>query len=186
MPRARVNPETGLTQRQEVFCVLYVTGDSKINGNGTACYRRAFQPKTATDATIAKKASALLDREHIRRRIGELREKVAEKAAVTAAEALKIAANLARADIRKLYHEDGRLKAPHELDDETAAALASIEVAEIAGDDKTVVVTKKVKLWDKNAALDRLFKHLGLFEKDNAQTGNAIALAFLVPGKDKD
>jgi hypothetical protein len=49
-----------------------------------------------------------------------------------------------------------RLKAVGELDDDTAAALSSLEVEE--GD----VTTRKVKFFDKNAALEKAIKHLGL------------------------
>ena len=35
--------------------------------------------------------------------------------------------------------------------------------------------TKKVKLWDKNAALDKLLRHLGAFDKDNRQKDNPLA-----------
>jgi hypothetical protein len=37
-------------------------------------------------------------------------------------------------------------------------------------------VVRKYKVADKNAALERLFKHLGLFEKDNKQTNPAEAM----------
>lgn len=40
---------------------------------------------------------------------------------------------MARADVRKMYHPDGRLKKIHELDDATAAGIMQIEV--YSGDD---------------------------------------------------
>jgi hypothetical protein len=35
--------------------------------------------------------------------------------------------------------------------------------------------TKKYKVADKNAALEKLFKHFGLYEVDNRQQGEAAA-----------
>lgn len=76
-------------------------------------------------------------------------------------------------DPRKLFDEKGELKLISELDDETASAIASIEVTqEFEGKGKTLKLigyTKKIKAWDKNAAIDKAMKHLGLFERDNEQ-----------------
>lgn len=68
---------------------------------------------------------------------------------------------LAHSDPRNLMHADGRVKLPHELDDDTAAAIASFEFAP----DGTI----KYKFWDKNSAQERAAKILGVFERDNKQ-----------------
>jgi phage terminase small subunit len=61
----------------------------------------------------------------------------------------------------------------HELDDDTAAALAGMDVQEVyegSGESRQFIgYTKKYKLPDKGANLERLMKHLGLFELDNSQ-----------------
>lgn len=184
MPRARVNPESGLTERQEKFCLAYIE-----TGNGSEAYRRSYSAGKMKPETISKRAYELLENRIIAGRIDALRQAAAEKAVITSAEVLQIAANMVRADLRKLYNTDGSLKPPSEWPDDMIHALASVrttEHTEQSGDDTKVVYTRDVKLADRNAAVDRLFKHFGLFEKDNAQAGNAIALAFMVPGKDKD
>lgn len=68
---------------------------------------------------------------------------------------------LAFADPRKIMHPDGRIKLPHELDDDTAAAIASFKV-DIDGN-------IEYKFWDKNSAQERASKIHGLFERDNKQ-----------------
>jgi len=78
-------------------------------------------------------------------------------------------ARLAFSDVRKAFREDGGLKAPHELDDATAAAVSSIEFDPNGG--------FKVRLWDKNSAADKLMKHLGAYEQDNRQAGRGLAEA---------
>jgi phage terminase small subunit len=80
------------------------------------------------------------------------------KAKLKSDEVILSAARQIRFDPRKLVDEKGKVKALHELDEDTALAL-SVE-AEIEG--------VKVKV-DRNGAQERLMKHLGLFKKDNQQ-----------------
>ena len=72
------------------------------------------------------------------------------------------------ADPCKLFHPDGSPKRVHELDDDTAAAVSSVEVAADG--------SQKIKLCDKNSALNMALKHLGLYERDNAQRGENLVL----------
>ena len=182
MPGARNNPETGLTEKQEKFCVLYVTGgenaDSNLVGNGTACYRATFNPKRAKDKTINEKASRLLAGSKIQARLTALRDSVAEKAVITQAEVLKIAASLARAKLSDFYDEAGNIKPPSQWTDEmkfAAASLKTFEEYEGRGENSELSGSvRELKLWDKNAALERLFKYFGMFEKDNHQKPNPI------------
>jgi phage terminase small subunit len=44
-----------------------------------------------------------------------------------------------------------------------------MDISEVTVDGAVVGQVKKVKLWDKNSALEKAMKHLGLFEKDNSQ-----------------
>ncbi len=70
-------------------------------------------------------------------------------------------------DPRKLFCPDGSLKSVHEWDDETAAFVASVEVFEEhqgTGENRVLVGhTKKLKLWDKVSALEKIARHLGMF-----------------------
>jgi hypothetical protein len=43
----------------------------------------------------------------------------------------------------------------------------------VLSDGKTGAKITKLRMWDKNAALGHAARHLGLFEKDNAQRDNA-------------
>lgn len=80
---------------------------------------------------------------------------------------IKEVSRLAFCDPRKLVHEDGRLKQLHELDDDTAAAIASVEVDKDGG--------IKYKFWDKNSAIEKAAKVQGLYQKDNEQKVEGIA-----------
>jgi phage terminase small subunit len=50
---------------------------------------------------------------------------------------------------------------PHQLDEDTAAAVASFKIDEYG--------RIEYKFWNKVDALDKLMRHLGLYERDNAQ-----------------
>jgi len=189
MPRSKVDPQTGLTEKQEKFCVLYVT-DKDLRGNGTDCYLEAFKPKRAKRKSVNELASRLLSDIKIQSRIKALREQVAEKAAISAAEVLEIAGHLARVKLADFYDEEGKIKPPSEWTDEmkhAAASLKTFEEYEGRGENREFVgFVRELKLWDKNSALDRLFKHFGLFEKDNKQKTDPIRdLLAAIDGRSK-
>ena len=100
---------------------------------------------------------------------------------------LRECGRIAYADPRKLFGPDGNPIPIPDLDDDLAAAVASIErVEEFTGrgaDQKLTGYTKKIKLWDKNSAIEKAMKHLGLFEKDHRQAGESIQLR-VVFGRD--
>lgn len=94
-------------------------------------------------------------------RLMELRD--ADEARITAINVLTTYRRLANSDIRKLYREDGTLKAPHELDDDTAAA-----VIEYSFDARGM---PKIKLHEKRGANDALAKFLRLIVDRHEVTG---------------
>jgi phage terminase small subunit len=93
---------------------------------------------------------------------------------VTSDRVLLEAARLALFDPRKLFDGAGNPKPIHELDDDTAAAIAGVEVIQICGEEGPAII-KKYKISDKNSALEKLFKHHGLYEKDHKQANDPIA-----------
>src|SRR5258708_36060400 len=148
--------------RRKAFAQAYIA-----NGrNGTeAAITAGFSPKGAHVAAIR-----LLRDVTVSAQIDELTDKYSAAAGLTVERTLREVARLSYFDARELYREDGRLKAIHELDADTRAAIASIEM------DETGRPTK-IKLWDKNAALEKACKHLGLFDKDNSQQRERLVLS---------
>jgi transposase InsO family protein len=57
-------------------------------------------------------------------------------------------AQVGLSDLRRLFHEDGRLKRPDEWDDDTAASIASVEVVTRSLGDGKVEYVRKIKFWD--------------------------------------
>jgi len=128
---------------------------------------------------------------NIESRVAELVHKGAEKAEVTVVRVLQELSRLGFSDIRRAFDADGSLLAPSEWDDDFAASVASIEVVTKtlpgqAGDEMDaqpqggalarrrnakVEYVHKIKVWDKNSALEKLAKHLGMFVERHEHTG---------------
>jgi len=172
-----------LTPQQERFARNVVSGMTQADA-----YRDAYPAaKRWKDDSIHNKASALMRNAQVAARVADGTKVASERASITKADVLMEAARLARFDIRRLYNEDGGLKKIHELDDETAAAIQGIEQVEQyegSGKDRVFVgYLHKYKIADKNAALEKLFKHFGLYERDNEQKSSPLtALLSLLGG----
>ena len=153
---------TGLTPKRETFCQKYIE-----TSNASEAYRAAYNAKTATDKTIWESASKLLADPKVAARVAELKERQLKRHDVTVDRVLNEYAKLAFLDIRKAFDAEGNLKAVHDLDDDTAAAIAGLEVEALyegRGSDRELTGRlHKIKLSDKRAALDSLAKHLGMF-----------------------
>ena len=89
-------------------------------------------------------------------------------------------------DIRKLVHDDGRPKALHELDDDTASAIAGIEIEELyagRGEERSNVGRiHKFKLVDRKAFVDMGLKVIGGYREDNKQNNPGESLAEFLRG----
>lgn len=167
---SKKSPKAGNTQedaehRRKLFVEAYLTN----GGNASqAAVAAGFSGKTAGAA-----GSRLLKHVEVLTMLQQRRKVVIEKMELTTERTLREIARLAYVDPRKFFHADGTPKEITELDDDTAAALAGMEVTEEwAGSGKYRVkigVTKKYKLADKNAALEKAMKHLGQYEQDNKQ-----------------
>jgi phage terminase small subunit len=151
--------------RKKLFVEAFLTNGENAGKAATAA---GFSPKTADQA-----GSRLLRDVQVQAWIKERRAALVEKFELTTERTLREIARLAYCDPRKFFHPDGTPKQIHELDDDTAAALAGMEVTEefegSGQDRKFIGFTKKYKLADKNAALEKAMKHLGEYEADNKQ-----------------
>ena len=77
--------------------------------------------------------------------------------------------------VEAMYAGKGNLRPIHELSDDVAAAIGSIEVKRdkttIGDAVKTEDFTIKVKAWDKGRALELLAKHFGLVKEQHEHSG---------------
>ncbi|MCO5962347.1 MULTISPECIES: terminase small subunit [Sinorhizobium] len=108
-------------------------------------------------------AARLNANESIQERVAEIQGKGALKAEATVERVLKELSRIGFSDLRRVFDANGRLLRPEEWDDDTAAAVASVEVVTRNIGDGEVEHVHKIKVWDKNSALEKLAKHLGMF-----------------------
>lgn len=140
----------------------------------------------ATQAAIragysAKRADAIgyenLRKPDIAEAVSTAMKEREKRTQITQDRVLQELARIAFFDIRKLYNEDGSMKAPQELDDDAAAALSGIDVTEEfqgRGEDREHIgFTKKAKVFDKGTALTLAMRHLGML-KDKVEHSGEI------------
>lgn len=165
-PRVKASSgQASAADRRALFVEAYIAN----GGNATqAAIAAGFSPKSA-----GQQGSELLKHPNVTANIAERRNELREASRLTTENVARELAKLVFADPRKFIDEAGNIKPLHELDDDSAGALASLEVfEEFEGhgkDREQIGVTKKIKLWDKNAAIEKAMKHLGMFETDNRQ-----------------
>lgn len=165
---------TELTLKQQRFASEYC-----VDLNAAAAYRRAGYSARGNSAEAC--ASKLLRNAKVQHVIHETEKKIISRCEITTENVLREVGALAFSDIRKLFNKDGSPKPIHELDDATAGAIKSIEVCQMISEGKVIGRMCKIKLWDKNSAQERLFKHLRLFDKDNSsqQRLHSIEISFV-------
>ena len=160
-----------LSDKQKKFCEEQI-----IDFNQTqSAIKAGYSAKTAYSI-----GNENLKKPDIQAYIKELLSKREERTQITADMVVKEWAKIAFFDIRKIFHKEGGLLNPHDLDDETATIISSIKARDIkVGDD--IETIKEYRLNDKMKALDMLAKHLGMFEKekeDNNDTNVNLEIVF--------
>lgn len=147
--------ELKLTPKQELFCQEYL-----VDLNAKQAAIRAGYSANSADVIGCEN----LVKPNVAARIQELQSVRANKLEISQERVLKEYARLAFVDTRNFFNEDGSLKPLSELDDDTAAALAGIDIHEERGQDgQSAGMTKKIKITDKKGALDSVARHLGMF-----------------------
>lgn len=167
-----------MTPKQERFVQEYL-----IDLNATqAAIRAGYSEKTAE-----QQAHQLLKKTSVAEAIAAAQQKRAERVEITQDRVLQELARIAFFDLRKLYREDGSLKAMHELDDDAAAVLAGVDVVEtkgnaaVGGEDgirHVAEYVKKVKIPDKVGALGLAMRHLGML-KDKTELSGGLTIRTL-------
>ena len=155
----------GLTPKQAQFVREYL-----IDLNATqAAIRAGFSARTAE-----WQGPQLLGKPHVAEAIQEAMQRRQARTEITQDRVLQEVARLAFLDIRKAFNADGSLKPLHELDDDTAAAIAGMDVTEISsGDEGIASALKKIKLSDKKGALELLMRHMGMLNDKVKLQGDA-------------
>ena len=142
-------------RRRKEFVSAYLS-----NGrNATqAAITAGYAPKSA-GAT----GSTLLKHPKIKPMLAQAGERAFGKLEVSADRTLREIARCAYADVRNLYFADGTLKPLSELDDDTAATVASVESVDLPDGGGRA---NRVKMWDKLGALREIAKIQQLYATD--------------------
>lgn len=121
-----------------------------------------------SSATAYSQGQRLLKHVEVKKAIAKAKRDRAERMAIKQDRVLQELARIAFFDPRKLFDADGKPIAITQLDDDTAAALAGLDVLEEfegTGEDRVFIgYTKKYKIADKNTALTNAMRHLGMLK----------------------
>ena len=154
-----------------------------INNGGNAS--AAVVTLGIAEKKVARTAACrLLQIAYVQQLIQEHQDRIAaelnNRFAITRENVLEALSNLVFGSPKSLFNDDGTMKHISELDDRTAKMISSFEVEELfegrGREREKIGVVKKIRLWDKNSAIDKAMRHLGLFEKDNNQKPPVVQL----------
>lgn len=158
----------GLTPRQTQFVREYL-----VDLNATqAAIRAGYSPRTAR-----RQASDLLAKPDIAAAVQAGQAARAERVQFSADEVLRELAILLRSDVRQFaVGNDGALMLAEGAPDDAWRAVASVKhkILEIPQKDGDPMFRREIefRLWDKNAAIEKAMKHLGLLKDGAAGTIN--------------
>ena len=140
-------------------------------------------PKVKSDDVAAAASARLLRNVKLGVYIQECLEKAQERTEVTLDRVIKEYARIAFFDPRKMFDEDGNPVPLTEMDDDTAAVIAGLDILEIG----SMTSIKKYKLSNKLEALKALGEHLGLnriIQEENKGPVNNVTIYIPSNGRD--
>lgn len=146
-----------LSAKQQRFVEEYL-----LDANATQAAKRAgYSEKTAH-----RIGAENMQKPAIVKAIEAANEKRSERTQVTADDVVRELARLGFSDVRRLFTPGGALRRIHDLDDDTAAAISSIEVVtkelpRREGEEVEVEYVHKIKMADKIRPLEMIGKHMG-------------------------
>ena len=117
----------GLTLPLERFCVEAMKPGATLTSAYLIAFPNSSKWKTKTVSESASRAAA---QPAVAARMNELSQKISKMGIVSIEEALMILSYISRADIRKCFDKNGKLKKPADIDDETAIALGEFSAKE--------------------------------------------------------
>ena len=159
-----------LNPRQQAFLNNLMKGMSQKEAYVSAGY----SPKTAE-----QNSTALIRNPKFRANFEAAKERAANKAEATLERVLREECRIAFADIIGLFDENGALVRPQDIPEDLRRAIASIKVIEKWDPESMRMLNVyEYRFWDKGRALERIGKHLGMYEKDNEQKRPALDEVF--------
>jgi phage terminase small subunit len=158
--------------RREAFAQAFVSC-----GSGAAAARKAGY--TGTPASLARTAHRLLGEQAVRLRIRKIQDDIITRIRVDQTTVLAELTRIAFADPGRIVDENGELLPLNKIDEDTRRALAGYKVVRKTFGEDGESVEKEVKFISKDAALDKLGKHLGLWKGAEVEDGKITAEALV-------
>jgi hypothetical protein len=134
-------------EREFRFAEVYIANGE----NGTRAYMEVFG--TESEASAAVEASKLIRKPKVSEHIQKRRSEIRAKFALTPERLYQEVARLCYFDPAKLIGKDGKPLPLQDIDEDTRAAIAALEIEVRDG-----VVTYRAKNHDKNSALEKGLK----------------------------
>lgn len=169
-PKGRAGPKAGrakpaVTERRKAFIAAYLS-------NGHNCTQAAiaagFSPRTAYS-----QGQRLLKNVEVSQALAVAAKSAGDAAGLKTERTIQELRRIAFSDPRQFFRADGSVVPPTEWTEDMAGAVASFE--QVGG-------SFKIKFNDKMAALQQSMRHLGLYERDNRQRGENLALQINLVG----
>ena len=173
-PKQPIKPKAGrsasaVAAREDAFIEAYLSNGQNMTEAGIAA---GF---TGKRVGINESVRKLMNRPHVRQRLTERARSVAELAGMSTEAWAHGLRAIAFSDIGAMLGSDGKLAPVATLPPHVRASIASVKEMP----DGTVVADK---LWNKNDALTTMARHLGLFERDNAQAKSDVRVVIVPMG----
>lgn len=175
----RTSPARVMTAKRVRFISEYLRD---LNG-AAAAVRAGYSPKTAD-----RQAYALLRNVEISTFVAAAEKQRLEENKVSATRVIEENRRIGLNDPRNFIDAAGNLKPVGQWTAEMAAAVSRIEVVKknAAADNGHTDTVVKIWFWNKNSALELLFKHLGLLQPGAAETPSPIFQITCLPSFSPD
>lgn len=158
--------ENKLTAKQRAFVNEYL-----VDLCASAAYRRAGYRARGNSAEVS--SVKLLRNPKIAAAIAEAMRERAKRTQIDIDRVLRELACVAFLDIGKAFTPEGALKPLDKMDENTRRAISGLEVAALIEDGERIGTLKKIKIADKIAALEKIARHLGMFNDKLILKGDA-------------
>lgn len=147
-----------LNPKQQAFVEAYLV---------TLSAKEAAERAGYSSHTAKQIGSRLLSHPEVAAAIAEGQKARSQRTEITADAVLRELARIGFSDVRRIFTPSGALLSPADMDEDTAACIASVDVVERVRRNESgeteIEQVKKIRLNDKLGALTQLGRHLGLF-----------------------
>ena len=158
-------PRRKLTGKQAKFVVEYLKDDNATQ----AAIRAGYSENVAAELGCEN-----LRKPHVVEALNDLLDAQQARTLITADKILREYARLGFYDTRKLFDENGSLKRIVDLDADTQAIIAGIDVVTVGNADRGIGEIAKIRLVDRKGALDSMARHFGLFDDKTTLSVDAL------------